>query len=130
MLVGAGLLKAALDTQGSVDSDVKEALEALIRTQRTRESGLYYDTRPQNPIAASIQSLLQEHLDQIQKELTAEPGGGYIRDADLLGIFVFLQRLEIQHNNSRRLGRAFIDFLRQNFPQPEGEARSSPLIVT
>ena len=39
-----------------------------------------------------------------------------MRDADLLGVLVFLQRLELQHNNGRRRGRAFFDFLRATFP--------------
>ena len=37
-------------------------------------------------------------------------------DADVLGTLVFLQRLEFQHSNGRRRGRAFFDFLRTYFP--------------
>jgi hypothetical protein len=40
-----------------------------------------------------------------------------IRDVDVLGILVFLHRMELQHNNGRKKGRAFIDFLRAYFPQ-------------
>src|SRR5205085_6089057 len=46
------LVQAALRTLGAVDSDVVQALEALIQTHRTLESGLYYETRAQNTIAA------------------------------------------------------------------------------
>ena len=52
-----------------------------------------------------------------------------VRDADVLGILVFLQRLEIQHNNGRRLGRAFIDFLRTNFPAKEPAEDVPSLLV-
>src|SRR5438552_11464402 len=38
------LVQAALRTSGAVDSDVMEALEALMQTHRTLESGLYYET--------------------------------------------------------------------------------------
>src|SRR5713226_4415033 len=49
-VLGAILLEAALDASGAVDSDVREALDALIRTYRTLESGLYYETKPENPL--------------------------------------------------------------------------------
>ncbi len=130
LMTGTALLKAALDTSGATDNDVKEALDAMVRTQRTRQTGLYYETRPSNPLAASIQSLAQENLEQMQKEMAAQSGSAHVRDADLLGIFAFLQRLEIQHNNGRRMGRAFIDFLREFYPHPEANPPSSPLIVT
>ena len=53
---GRNLLAAALDTQDAVDNDVREALESLIRTYRTLESGVYYESRPQNPLAGAIYS--------------------------------------------------------------------------
>jgi hypothetical protein len=130
VMVGAVLFEAALETAGATDNDLKDALEAMVRTQRTRQSGLYYDTRPSNPLAASIQSLVREKLDEIGKKIAAQSGNAHIRDTDLLGIFAFLQRLEIQHNNGRPLGRAFMDFLREFFPQGDSAAQSSPLIVT
>jgi hypothetical protein len=48
-------------------------------------------------------------------------GTNPIRDVDVLGILVFLHRMELQHNNGRAKGRAFIDFLRQYFPQKPSE---------
>jgi len=51
--LGRAVLFAALETSGAVDFDVREALAALIRTQRTLESGLYYETRPENMVARS-----------------------------------------------------------------------------
>src|SRR5581483_9610299 len=42
------LLQGALRIPGAVDSDVVAALEALIQTHRTLESGLMYETRPEN----------------------------------------------------------------------------------
>ena len=49
-------LKNAMEAGQAVDFDAREAMEALIRTYRTLESGLIYETRPQNPYAAAIQS--------------------------------------------------------------------------
>ena len=38
----------------AIDNDVKEALDGLVRTYRTLGSGLYYESRPVNPIAAAM----------------------------------------------------------------------------
>src|SRR2546421_11078915 len=48
------VLDAALSTSRAIDFDVREALDALIRTYRTLQSGVYYETLPTNPIAAGI----------------------------------------------------------------------------
>jgi hypothetical protein len=42
------------------------------------------------------------------------------RDVDVLGVLAFLPRLEIDRNNGRKRGRAFIDFLRHQFPASPG----------
>ena len=48
-----------------------------------------------------------------------------LRDADVLGVLVFLERLELQHNNGRRRGRAFADFLRVYLLDPP-DKKSAP----
>ena len=50
VFLGRGIMRAALEAD-AVDNDVREALEALIRTYRTLQSGVYYETRPSNPLA-------------------------------------------------------------------------------
>src|SRR5579875_1698420 len=47
------LVQAAIKTSGVIDTDVLQALEALIQTHRTRETGLVYETRPENVVAAA-----------------------------------------------------------------------------
>ena len=42
-----------------------------------------------------------------------------VRDLDVLGILVMLQRIEFARNNGRPRGRAFLDFLRNEFPAGE-----------
>ena len=97
--------------------DAREALDALARTYRTLESGLIYETKPQNPFAASIQEALGVSVEELGKELAKETGMYSLRDAEVFGALVFLQRLEMQHNNGRRRGRAFFDFMRSYFPE-------------
>ncbi len=72
MFLSSRLLEASLSAAGAVDSDVREALESLIRTYRTLQSGLYYETRPANLIAAGIHQRMQEAVEGLRKELAEE----------------------------------------------------------
>jgi hypothetical protein len=133
LAAGRAVLEAALETPGAVDYDVREALAALIRTQRTLESGLYYETLPDNPVAASLCRRIQADIADFRREETERSQMTKIRDTDVMGVLAFLQRLEIDRNNGRKRGRAFIDFLRTQFSVPSGEpiaAGGSSLIVT
>jgi hypothetical protein len=128
MFLSARLLDASLAAAGAIDSDVREALESLIRTYRTLQSGLYYETRPTNLIAAGIHQRMQEAVEGLRKEL-AEKNATPVRDAEVLGTLVFLERVELNQNNGRPRSRAFLDYLRAYFPQSqESVAPASPLI--
>jgi len=129
--LGEALAAAALETPGAVDFDVRDALEALIRTYRTRQSGLYYDSLPENAVAAAVYRHVEEALERFRKEETARLGVTRTRDADVLGLFVFLHRLELNRNNGRRRGRAFIGVLcAVSGPDPDDNGHEeSPLLL-
>ena len=114
----ANALARVMEARRSVDADAREGLESLIKTYRTLEAGLIYETRPPNPFAAEIQEALKQAVEELRKRVTEASGMQTLRDADVLGSLVFLQRLELQHNNGRRRSRAFFDFLRTYFPAP------------
>ena len=133
MALGRAVLHAGLGTPGAVDFDMREALAALIRTQRTLESGLYYETRPENPVAADLCRQIQEAIQEFRRQETERLQMTKTRDSDVLGILAFLQRLEIDRNNGRERGRAFLDFLRGQFPDSASQSvplSSGSLIVT
>jgi hypothetical protein len=115
-VLGAILLESAMEVPGAVDYDVREALEALIRTYRTLESGLYYETKPENPLASAIQQGFQKRVQDMREKLVKNSRGS-VRDADVLGGLAFLQRLGLQHDYGRRRGRALLGFLRGVFPK-------------
>jgi hypothetical protein len=106
------IFEGALETPGATDWDVREALEALIKTYRTLQAGLYYETLPANMFAAAMAASVQAKLADIKKREAEAAGVTSIRDATVLGILAFLQRLEYSHNNGRKRSRAFLDFLR------------------
>jgi hypothetical protein len=127
IFLAGGLAKAALAEGHAIDSDVREALESMVKTYLTLQSGLVYEMRPDNPIAARIQSRTQERIKEIEALL--RENNSTLRDSDVLGVLVFLQRLEVQKNNRRPKSRAFVDFLREFFPPEPAKQQESSLII-
>jgi len=129
MLLGTAILTAAADVEGVVDSDALEAIEAMIQTQRTMQSGLYYEQRPDNPIARAMQEGVQRALRNVEREADAR-GAPPLRPADILQMLVFYQRVALNSNNGRRKCRAFLDFLRRGLALEPPPAEEPRLIVT
>lgn len=118
------LLNGVLDAQGCIDLDVRDALDAAIRNRKTRVSGLIYDGKPENRIAAGILETFDQRMADFRKESETWEGFRRITDSDELKMIAFLRALEASHNNGRRKSRAFIHFLygavaQQLPPEPE-----------
>ena len=127
--LGSTMATAALETPGAVDSDLRDALAALIRTYRTLQTGIYYQTVPQNALAAKIFRAVEDAVAEFRQEETKRLGMSRTRDADLLGLLVFLERLEVDRNNGRPRGRAFLDLLRGlQSESTDGGPDSSPRV--
>jgi hypothetical protein len=130
VFAGRALFDAAAATPGAVDQDIRLALDALTRTYRTMESGLIYESRPSDLVAAAIQQRFRQTMEQFQQQLRQRLGMETLRDSDMLGVLVFLQRLEFSHNNGRKRGRAFLDFLRRYFPAGPGASEPASRTAT
>ena len=59
------VFRSAIDTPGAVDSDVQEAIAAIVKTYRTAASGLVYESRPENLVAAAIFTRIREGLEKL-----------------------------------------------------------------
>jgi hypothetical protein len=123
------LLQAALQTRDAVDSDVIDALEALIQTHRTLESGLYYETRARNTIAAGVQRSFEASLADYQKLRAEREHLSPVRNVEILAILVFLHRLGQQNQNGRPRGRLYLDLLRHMTPEVGAEAQAPSIIL-
>jgi hypothetical protein len=124
------LAEAAETSREVVDFDARAALEAAIRTYRTRESGLYYESRPENLLAAGLARALLDGAEEFRREETERLGMSRTRDAAVLGVLVFLQRFELDRNNGRRRGRAFLHTLRGLYPSgSDGESAGTSSLV-
>ncbi len=130
MFASFTLLQASLSTEGAVDSDVREALEAMIKTLRTLDTGLIYETKPASAFAAQIQGYIQTVFDELRARMAGEAGMKALRDAEFIGVLVFLARVAVQNDNGRPRGRAFLDFLRSQFPSaPSNQAEEPGLLA-
>jgi hypothetical protein len=124
------MFHSAMRVPGMIDYDVREALEALIKTYRTLQSGVYYESRPQNPLAANLYAMLQAGIEEFRKGERENTGMSNTRDADVLGVLCFFQRVEMLNNNGRKRGRAFLDLLRSQAPaQAEVSAQPESRII-
>jgi hypothetical protein len=123
------LVQASLRTPGAVDTDALAALDALIKTHRTTESGLIYETRAENSIAAAVQRAFSDSLADYQKVRAEREGLVQLRDKEILGILIFLRRFGRQNLNGRPRGRMFIDVLRHMTPEQGIDERAPSIII-
>jgi hypothetical protein len=119
VLVAAGAVAEGSERiEGLLDQDAREALESLVQTYKTLGSGLIYETKPKNPIAAALHELVQLRVAEFRQRIAQQAGYAGILDSHVLGVLIFLQRMELQLNNNRRRGRSFLDAVRRFLPPP------------
>jgi hypothetical protein len=129
LFVTYSLVDAATRTSGAVDTDVIAALQAIVHTYKTLDSGLVYETRPDNLVAASIQRSLSASLDDYRREKQEEQPLSPIRNSDVIGVLVFLLRAGQTLQNGRPKGRMFIDWAKGIVPGARVEERTPSIIL-
>jgi len=105
---------------GATDWDVRDALAALIKTWRTLENGIFFESRPENAFAAGIAAHVQRQIEEVRNGEIEKQGATSLPERTVLTTLAFLQRIEYNQNNGRRRSRAFLDFL-ASFYRPEEE---------
>ncbi len=117
MVAVSAVIRTTQEIAEAVDNDYREAFDALLRTLKTGESGLIYDTRPTNPIAGRVYDVTRREIEEGRKTLSER--GKSIRDAEIFTAVLVLQRLEYRFNNGRTRGRSYIDSMLQHFAPDE-----------
>ena len=123
------LVQSSLRTPGAIDTDLLATLDALIKTQKTLASGLVYETRAENSVAASIQRSFSASLEDYQKLRQERERLLPLRDSEVLATLAFLHRLGQQNQNGRPRGRMYLDLLRQMTPDEGVEETRSSIII-
>ncbi|MCZ6750399.1 MAG: hypothetical protein O7E51_01060 [Acidobacteria bacterium] len=123
------LLQYALENPRTTDADIEGALEKLVRTYQTLVSGIYYESLPENPGQVGVFRSLQNFFQEQQEEAQKSGGIATLKETDVLRSLVFLDRLATVNSNQRPRGRAFIDFLRQAYPEASSRKEESKLVI-
>jgi hypothetical protein len=105
------------------------AIEALAETYRTLGTGIYYERPPDAPLAHALYAKITEFLLEFRKGGYGRPESPALRDADIFQILVFLLRVAKNQTNGRPRSRAFLNFLRAQFPLPAEAPKDAARII-
>jgi hypothetical protein len=124
------ILKAAQESREMVDRDALEALAALAETFRTLGSGIYYERPPDASQPRALYGRLAQFLQEYKKEEAQHAGWARLKDSEVFFLLVFLLRVGRHQTNGRPRSRAFLDFLRGQFPRAAQTEREASRIIT
>lgn len=113
VLLGSAILEAARPHANATDADAAVALDSLATTWRTLVAGIYYETKPVNPIAADMFESFKARVEEIRQRMKQADTEQSLPDQTVLGVLVFLQRAAFGLNNGRSKCKAFLVFLLQ-----------------
>jgi hypothetical protein len=118
-----------LDNRSLVDSDVQVSLKALAESYRTLSSGIYFERPPDYRLQRELYDRIKEAIEEFKAD---ERKGGAItsmRDSEIRDCLVLFAQIAVMRSNGRPKGRAFLDFLRSQFPIEAFSKLSSSSIV-
>lgn len=111
-----------------VDQDVHEALEGLLRTYQTLESGIYYDHTPAPLGAKSIYQAIKAYLDRANSSL--DESVPHLKISEILDCLQLQKELCEAITLPRPKSRAFLDHIQSNVSKafPSQTPQSSIII--
>lgn len=114
------LAKSAQADRSIRDSDLISVLSTLAKNYETLAgSGLHYEAPVTNlahqAVGSEVQKMIKEYREAEHKHL----GYSRLHDSDILRALVFLLRMAYTRTSGRPKSRAFVDFLSQQFPEPQ-----------
>ena len=124
----AGVLNRLLATPQS-SSVAGRALWKLAEAYRTLGSGIYYEKPPQGPMAHGLYAALAAFLEDVKKQEAERSGFPSLKDAEIFLLLVFLWRVGKHRTNGRPRARAFLDFLRAQYPASAEIQKEAPKII-
>lgn len=128
--ISLAILKSAHENPALRDPETLMALAALAETSRTLESGIYFERLPDAPLPRALYVQLVRFLDEFKKQEAQQAGFSQLKNSEIFRLIVFLLRIGRRESNGKPRSRAFLDFLRAQFPAaPETQAEAPRIIV-
>jgi hypothetical protein len=127
--LGYSVLIYAADQRPLTDAEVFSAVQALAETRRTLLSGIYYERPPDNPIASGLYAAIAKYIDDEKKHAAEHPEFPALKDTEVFHLLVFFLRFGKLRSNGRPRTRAFIGFLRSQFPQEAAASKQESRII-
>jgi hypothetical protein len=127
--LGYTVIVYAADQPSLSDVDVFAALQAMAETRRTLMSGIYYEKPPAYPVAAGLYAGLAKTVEEEKKHIAEHPELPALKETEIFHLLVFFLRFGRLRSNGRPKTRAFIEFLRSQFPTETGVAKEEPRII-
>jgi hypothetical protein len=127
--LGYAVLLYAAEQRSFTDADVFAATQAMAETYRTLLSGIYYEKPPHGAVAAGFYAAIAKFIDGEKKREAAHPQFSPLRDSEIFHLLVFFLRFGRLRSNGRPRTRAFIEFLRAQFPRETGLAKEESRII-
>ena len=129
-ILASAAVTTAARTPGALDGDLREALEVLVKTRRTLESGIHYERQPESSFARTLAAAMQESLKTAPEGAEDELGVFRRHEFDVLETLVFMLRLSYEWDNGRPRGRSFLHLLTQQFETANrARLKSSPSLL-
>ena len=127
--LGFEMLKFARDAVLLADGDVLAAVSALAESYRTLGSGIYYEKPPESPVAGGLYAALAAFLEAAKKQEADQASFPSLKDGEIFFLLVFLWRVGKHRTSGRPKSRAFLDFLRAQYPKSAEIEKEAPRIV-
>jgi hypothetical protein len=127
--LGYTVVMYAAEQSSLNDSDVFAAVQALAETRRTLLSGIYYEKPPEIPVAAGLYAKMARFIEDEKKHLAEHPEIPALKDSEIFHVLVFFLRFGRLRSNGRPKTRAFLAFLRSQFPTNAAVAKEEPRII-
>lgn len=127
--LATAILAFQIESQELNDGAVLASLEALAETYRTLGTGIYYERPPDASLARALYHRIARFVQDFQTQEAERRGFSSLKESELFRLLVFLLRVGKRETNGRPRSRAFLDFLRSQFPLPQGLAKGGSRII-
>ena len=128
--ISYSILQFGAENRSLNDGEALAALGALAETYRTLGTGIYYEHPPDAPLPRALYGHLTKFIQDFKKQDAERTGFSNVKDSEVFYVLVFLLRVGRHETSGRTRSRAFLDFMRQQFPAASEAEHDAPRIIS